>query len=81
MSEAVTEEIRLPGLKCPMPILKAKKALAKMQAGATLAVYSTDPHSLPDLADFCRQTGHELLQSETLEESGEFLTVIRRRAD
>ena len=81
MNFTVTEELHLPGLKCPMPILKAKKVLAKMEAGAVLAIYGTDPHSLPDLADFCRQTGHELLTSEPLQESGEFLTVIRRRPD
>ena len=47
------ETLRLPGLSCPMPVLRAKKALAKMTPGAVLAVWSTDPHSTPDLSDFC----------------------------
>ena len=58
------ETLRLPGLSCPMPVLRAKKALAKMTPGAVLAVWSTDPHSTPDLSDFCRQTGHGLLKQE-----------------
>lgn len=77
------EELRLPGLSCPMPVLKAKKALAKMAPGAHLAVWSTDPHSRPDLADFCRQTGHILEAQSEREEDGRkwFVTEIIRRAD
>ena len=74
-------ELCLPGLNCPMPVLKTKKALAKMAAGDVLRVVSTDPHSLPDLAEFCRQTGHELIGSETRPETGEYVSVIRRRKD
>ncbi len=53
------------GLNCPLPILKAKKALKGMQAGQVLEVLSTDPGSVADFAAFCNQTGNELLKSET----------------
>lgn len=77
------EELMLPGLSCPMPVLKAKKALAKLPAGALLRVWSTDPHSLPDLSDFARQTGHKLVaQSETeKDERLWFVSLIARRVD
>ena len=81
--EGAAEELRLPGLSCPMPVLKAKKALAKMTPGAHLRVWSTDAHSLPDLADFCRQTGHVLVaqgEAQALDRSW-YVTVIGRRAD
>ncbi|MDO5532033.1 sulfurtransferase TusA family protein [Sutterella sp.] len=80
--EGEAEELRLPGLSCPMPVLRAKKVLAKLASGARLRVWSTDPHSLPDLSDFCRQTGHGLVaQTETEDEGGHwFVTLITRRA-
>ena len=77
------EELMLPGLSCPMPVLKAKKALAKLPAGALLRVWSTDPHSLPDLSDFARQTGHKLVaQSETEKDERHWsVSLIARRVD
>lgn len=69
----------LPGLACPMPVLKAKKALAGMPPGALLEVRSTDPHSVPDLTEFCRQTGHVLISS--CEADGMFTTRIARKPD
>jgi len=51
------------GLNCPLPILKAKKALKVMTGGQTLAIESTDPGSVADFAAFCNQTGNELLSS------------------
>ena len=77
------ETLLLPGLSCPMPVLRAKKALAKMTPGAVLAVWSTDPHSTPDLSDFCRQTGHGLLKQEEVDDDGRhwFVSEIQRRAD
>jgi len=50
------------GLNCPLPILKAKKALKSMDSGTTLEVQSTDPGSVADFAAFCRTTGNELLE-------------------
>jgi tRNA 2-thiouridine synthesizing protein A len=50
------------GLNCPLPILKAKKALKSMEAGTTLEIQSTDPGSVADFAAFCRTTGNEMLE-------------------
>jgi len=51
------------GLNCPLPILKAKKALKDVPAGETLEILSTDPGSVADFQAFCRQTGNELMDS------------------
>ncbi len=51
------------GLNCPLPILKARKALKEVPPGGTLEVLSTDPGSVADFQAFCRQTGNELLES------------------
>lgn len=74
-------DLCLPGLNCPMPVLRAKKALAKLDGGTLLRVVSTDKHSLADLAEFCRQTGHTLIEQTTDEANGEYITLIRRRED
>ena len=51
------------GLNCPLPILKAKKAIKTVPSGGTLEVFSTDPGSVADFAAFCRTTGNELVES------------------
>ncbi|MCB1958987.1 MAG: sulfurtransferase TusA family protein [Rhodocyclaceae bacterium] len=66
------------GLNCPLPILRAKKALAGMKAGQVLRVLATDPGSVKDFAAFARQTGNELLKSNTLE-AGNFEFFLRRK--
>lgn len=53
------------GLNCPLPILKAKKALKDVPAGEILEVRATDPGSVADFAAFCSQTGNELVSSST----------------
>ncbi len=53
------------GLNCPLPILKAKKALKSVPQGEILEVRSTDPGSVADFAAFCNQTGNELLSTST----------------
>ncbi len=65
------------GLNCPLPILKAKKALSELQAGDVLKVLATDPGSLRDFQAFARQTGNELLEQSTAGE--EFVHYLRRR--
>jgi tRNA 2-thiouridine synthesizing protein A len=50
------------GLNCPLPILKAKKALQDVPVGGTLEVWATDPGSVADFNAFCRATGHDLLE-------------------
>ncbi len=53
------------GLNCPLPIIKAKKALKTLNSGEVLEVRSTDPGSVADFAAFCNQTGNQLLSSST----------------
>jgi tRNA 2-thiouridine synthesizing protein A len=64
------------GLNCPLPILKAKKALKSLESGNTLEVLSTDPGSVADFAAFCRTTGHELLEQS--EADGVWTYLIRK---
>ena len=64
------------GLNCPLPILKAKKALKTLDVGKTLEVLSTDPGSVADFAAFCRTTGNELIEQS--EEGGVWTYLIRR---
>jgi TusA-related sulfurtransferase len=71
------KEIDTRGLNCPLPILKAKKALADMQSGEMLKVVSTDPGSMRDFKAFARQTGNELV--EQLTEGSDFIHLLRRR--
>ncbi len=66
------------GLNCPLPILRAKKALQGMGAGSTLEVLATDPGSVKDFQAFCRTTGNELVESKI--EDKIFSFVIRRRS-
>ena len=54
------KELDARGLNCPLPILRAKKALAELQSGQVLRVISTDPGSVKDFAAFAKQTGNEL---------------------
>lgn len=74
MSETVLD---VRGLACPMPILKTKQALAGVASGALLRIRATDRGTPKDFAEFCRKTGHELLESA--ETDGEFTFLIRRR--
>ena len=53
------------GLNCPLPILRAKKAIKGMGSGEVLEVRATDPGSVADFAAFCKQTGHDLVSSST----------------
>ena len=71
------KEIDTRGLNCPLPILKAKKALADMASGQLLKVVATDSGSLRDFQAFARQTGNELVEQQTVGE--EFIHVLRRR--
>ena len=64
------------GLNCPLPILRAKKALKAMPVGATLQVLATDPGAVKDFEAFCRTTGNELLESRA--EDKLFSFVIKR---
>lgn len=64
------------GLNCPLPILKAKKALKDMATGATLEILATDPGAVKDFEAFCRTTGNELVDSNV--DGGVYKFVIKR---
>ena len=71
------KEIDTRGMNCPLPILKAKKALAEMQTGEILKIVATDPSSTRDFQAFARQTGNELL--EQTQSGTEYIHFMRRR--
>ena len=71
------KEIDTRGLNCPLPILKAKKALSEMASGDVLKVLATDPGSVRDFQAFARQTGNELVEQSSAGE--EFVHYIKRR--
>ena len=71
------KELDTRGLNCPLPILKAKKALADMRSGEVLKVVATDPGSVRDFQAFARQTGNELVEQES--GNDEFVHFLRRR--
>jgi TusA-related sulfurtransferase len=73
----IDKEIDTRGLNCPLPILKAKKALTDMHSGQLLKVISTDGGSVRDFQAFSKQTGNELVDQQTL--GDEFIHVLRRR--
>ena len=73
----IHKEIDTRGLNCPLPILKAKKALADMASGQLLKVVATDSGSLRDFQAFAKQTGNELVEQTTV--GDEFIHILRRR--
>jgi len=72
-----TQVLDVKGLNCPLPILRAKKALKDMPTGATLQVLATDPGAVKDFEAFCRATGNALLES-TVE--GKVYSFVIKRA-
>ena len=75
--DKVDSEVDARGMNCPLPILKAKKALSAMQSGQLLRVLATDPGSMRDFQAFARQTGHELVAQT--EQDGVIAHLLRRR--
>jgi|UniRef100_A0A8J4M6J7 tRNA 2-thiouridine synthesizing protein A len=76
MSETVLD---VKGLRCPLPVLRANRALRGLKPGARLRVLATDRASVADFQAFCRDTGHALLACS--DEAGVFSFLIRRRAE
>ncbi|MBV1701840.1 MAG: sulfurtransferase TusA family protein [Hyphomicrobiales bacterium] len=64
------------GLNCPLPILRAKKALKELATGQVLEIQATDPGSIPDFEAFCRTTGNQLLESK---QDGKIYTFLIKR--
>ena len=77
-SVPVDLEIDATGLDCPLPILRTKKALARLDSGQVLAVLTTDAHAVRDFQAFCRQTGNALLVQDARPD-GVTTHVLRRR--
>jgi len=73
----IDKEIDTSGLNCPLPILKAKKALSEMQSGQNLKVIATDANSVKDFQAFAKQTGNELLDQQTF--ATNYIHILRRR--
>ena len=73
----INKELDTRGLNCPLPILKAKKALTDMLSGELLRVVSTDAGSVRDFQAFARQTGNELVEQTTA--GSDFMHVLKRR--
>ena len=73
----IDRELDARGLNCPLPILKAKKALTGMQSGQILRVLATDAGSVRDFQAFAKQTGNELLEQQTV--GDDFIHIMRRR--
>ncbi|MGW9231524.1 sulfurtransferase TusA family protein [Pseudorhizobium sp. NPDC055634] len=64
MSRTSEAAYDLRGLKCPLPVLKTRRRLTSMRSGEELVVETSDPLAGIDIPHFCREEGHELLQSE-----------------
>jgi tRNA 2-thiouridine synthesizing protein A len=73
----IDKEIDTRGLNCPLPILKAKKALAELASGQLLKVVATDPGSIRDFKAFAKQTGNELIDQDHVDD--DYIHVLRRR--
>ena len=73
----IDKELDTRGLNCPLPILKAKKALAEMTSGQLLKVVSTDAGATRDFQAFAKQTGNELIEQQTA--GSDFIHVLKRR--
>jgi tRNA 2-thiouridine synthesizing protein A len=71
------KEIDARGLNCPLPILKAKKALAELESGQVLRIVATDPGSVRDFQAFAKQTGNPLLSH--VQQGAEFTFLMQRK--
>ena len=77
MSEfTIVKTLDVKGLLCPIPVLKAKRAIGEIQTGEVLEILSTDPGSKGDIPVWARRTGHEVLE---IKEDGDLLTFYIRR--
>jgi len=73
----VNREVDAIGMNCPLPILRTKKTLAEMQSGEILKVKATDAGASHDFPAFCKQTGNELIATET--EGDTLIFYLKRR--
>jgi len=76
MADAPTTTLDAKGLKCPLPVLKARRAMKPLAAGDVLEILATDPGAVADFAEFCKTTGDALLDSR---QDGEvYIFLIRK---
>jgi len=78
MSSEISQTLDARGLNCPLPIMRAKIAIANLNVGDVLEILTTDPGSLKDIESFCVQTGHELLIRTQSQD--DFIFHIRKKA-
>ncbi|MFT5644320.1 MAG: tRNA 2-thiouridine synthesizing protein A [Janthinobacterium sp.] len=71
------KELDARDLNCPLPILKAKKALSELESGQVLRIMATDPGSVRDFQAFAKQTGNALLSHE--QHGREFIFLMQRK--
>lgn len=74
-NEPIAKSLDVRGLKCPLPVLKARKAITQVEIGALLEVLVTDPAAMLDFRHYARQSGHDLVSAE----EGEVLRFVLRR--
>jgi tRNA 2-thiouridine synthesizing protein A len=74
--DPMPEKLDVRGLKCPLPVLKARKRLQGMDKGSRLLVLATDPRAPADMAELCSATGHRLVEQDEVE--GVFSFVLER---
>jgi tRNA 2-thiouridine synthesizing protein A len=77
-TQNMTTTLDTKGMNCPLPILKAKKAIKELESGNTLQILATDPGSVKDFEAFCRSTGNELVESG--EDGGVYTFLIKKTA-
>jgi tRNA 2-thiouridine synthesizing protein A len=71
------QELDARGLNCPLPILRAKKALGDLASGKVLKIMATDPGAVKDFQAFAKQTGNELMESS--EAGGEYIFFLKKK--
>ena len=77
MNLTIAKEVDTKGMACPLPILKAKRALAEVSSGELIRVVATDPASVRDFQAFAKQTGNEVVEQTNT--ASEYLHILRRR--
>ena len=77
MNLTIAKEVDTKGMACPLPILKAKRALTEVSSGELIRVVATDPASVRDFQAFAKQTGNELVEQQTV--GSEFIHILKRR--
>ena len=77
MNLTIAKEVDTKGMACPLPILKAKRALAEVSSGELIRVVATEPASVRDFQAFAKQTGNELVEQTNT--ASEYIHILRRR--